>query len=273
MEQGRLRLEEALSSKRIPFHETGMTSLKYAYLMSYVYARMLVSALSDRRLILAYANAEARRSTESLSAEGTDGMVRMAAILGIQLSYDGESFSMGFESYLRSSPNSKSFSLLFQDLSEGKVYFGIRVAMGLLRKAISTEIGKNLPIPKKSLPAAVIEYSKTVSIPEEKLTEMPASSEGKYLWIEKLLSTPIPDVRHRTVNLILAPYFVNVLKIGEREATNAIIKYIEKCKELEPNTKVDASYIRYQCRYSKNKRMKPLSEEKARELLGGMVSI
>ena len=98
-----------------------------------------------------------------------------------------------------------------------------------------------------------------------------AETAGSYAWIERLLTIPIPDVRHRTVNLILAPYLMNVRKLEEDDAVKAISDYIERCKLVNPNTNVNESYIRYQCRYSKTKGMRPLAASRAKELLAEMI--
>ena len=42
----------------------------------------------------------------------------------------------------------------------------------------------------------------------------------------------------------------------------------EKCKIIDPNTKITDSYIRYQCGYAKKRGLKPLSFKRAKELLG-----
>ena len=41
-------------------------------------------------------------------------------------------------------------------------------------------------------------------------------------WIEKLLDTPIDDYRKNAVNLILAPYLINVRKLSYDAALNII---------------------------------------------------
>ena len=46
--EGKIRLEEALNSGSIKFIRTNLGSVKKAYLFSYVYARMLASALNTR---------------------------------------------------------------------------------------------------------------------------------------------------------------------------------------------------------------------------------
>ncbi len=273
LEAGRLRLEAALSESRMGFHSANLRDLKYAYLMSYIYARMLVSALGSRSLIARYADAESRRAAAALRAESDENLMRVAEELDSRISALDSLFSIRFERYLKCMPESKSFSLSMQELGNGYVRINRNTAIGLLRVMIKREVAKGLPIPKKELPSEAISYSEKVRFRET--TERPAlpGSEKRYAWIEKLLSTPIPDVRHRVVNLILAPYLTNIRKLAEEEAAATIINYIERCKELEPNTRINESYIRYQCRYSKRKGMRPLSFEKAKELLGSMIEI
>ncbi len=272
LEQGRLRLEEAISSRRIRFHKVNLRELKYAYLISYVYARMLASALGQRGLLLRYIDAESRRSAEALGEEETEAVIRMAKALNSGISQDGNSFSIGFEEYLRNAPSGSAFSLTSQELSGGRVRMEKRIAIGVLRRMMKREISNNLPIPRKELPREALEYANKVKVPHVRLPEAKPDLTKRYAWIGRLLSTPIPDVRHRTVNLILAPYLVNVIGMPESDAAKVIVAYIERCKEIEPNTKVNQSYIMYQCKYAKSKGTKPLSFEKAIELLGGVVN-
>jgi hypothetical protein len=52
-------------------------------------------------------------------------------------------------------------------------------------------------------------------------------------WIEKLLATPIDDYRKNAVNLILAPYLINVKKVSYDAALNIINSWLNKCAELK----------------------------------------
>ena len=92
-------------------------------------------------------------------------------------------------------------------------------------------------------------------------------------WVEKLLATPIADIRHRTVNLILAPYLVNTKGMSVDQATKIICEYIERCKLLDPATRVNERYVRYQCDYAKKRGLKVLSLDRAKELLGSALDI
>ncbi len=272
LEQGRLRLEEALSERKIGFHQTNLAYLKYAYVMSYIYARMLVSALKSRGAVSRYVQAEARRASEALRGNSEE-ILMMAKELGTSLEARDGGYSIPFEKYLKYAPKRMEYALQLQELSSGKVSMPENITIGILRGAIREEISRNLPIPPKDLPKEVIEYSKKIKAP---LSETPIPSpegEKRYAWIAKLLTTPIPDVRHRVVNLVLAPYLVNIRKMGVEEATKVITAYIERCKELEPNTRINESYIRYQCKYAQSKGSRPLSPEKAKELLGSIIDL
>ena len=272
MEEGRSRVEKALLEGKIGFYKTNIKDVKYAHLMSYVYARMLVSAIGRKGEVLRYADAESKRSADALKVAGEEEILAVASELGGEIFRDAGNFYMPFEKYLRYAPDNKAFALSLQELDKGKVIMGERLAIGILRRIIRKEIMKNLPIPRKELPKEIIECSLKIKLPEVKL-EGAAEAPGKYRWIEKLLATPIPDVRHRTVNLVLAPYLTNIRKMSEVDAVRVIIDYINKCKEIEPNTNVNESYIRYQCRYAKSKGMKPLSKENAKELYGNLIDL
>lgn len=269
LEQGKLRLEKALIDRRIGFQKENLGYIKSAYLMSYVYSRMLVSAMNSRLALARYIDAESRRSADALREAEPAELTKVAKELSSGIDRKEDLFTMRFEKYLEYVPEGKEFALPLQELEKGNVIISENTAIGVLRGMMKKEISKNLPIPLKELPKEVIDYSKGIKVPRDE-TAVPQSGKS-YGWVEKLLATPIADVRHRTVNLILAPYLVNVKNLPEEEASRIIINYIEKCKEIDPNTKVNQTYIKYQCSYAKKKGLKPLSFERAKELLGSVL--
>src|SRR5208337_2988776 len=121
----------------------------------------------------------------------------------------------------------------------GVVHMSKDRTIGLLGHAIEREVAGRLPIDKRSLPKEEVEMSKGIKLEEKRA--IAAENTGSYSWIEKLLTTPIPDVRHRTVNLILAPYLMNVRKLDEDAAVKLISEYIDRCKLLNPDTSVNDS--------------------------------
>lgn len=272
---GELRINEALSSKSISFVKVNLSYLKYAYLMSYIYARMLISAVNSREALVRYINAESKRAVSSLANDSPENFMKIANQLNSKIAHEDDLFLIRFEEFLKIAPKIEEFSLEKQQLQNGIIYLKQGLAARLLTRIIKTEIGKNLPIPAKELPVLVVDYAKKLKLPSFSLTSgaKKSLSGTRYEWIERLLSNPIQDVRHRTVNLILAPYLTNVRGMGEEDAANIIINYIERCKEIDSNTRINATYIRYQCKYAKRKGLRPLSLDRAKELLGGMVSI
>ena len=265
---GRSRVEQALQKSSIGYSRNSIGEVKRKSVLSYVYARMLVSALGSRIAVDKYVAAEAKRSGDALQEETEQNMIRIGKELGISIEYSG-SFSMGFGDFLRLSPRNPEYALVRQELDKGVVYMQKYKAARIIQTAIRREIAKGLPIPLKELPKEAVSYAKTIRVPVPKVSVR--IDENRYNWIAKLLATPIADVRHRTVNLILAPYLVNVKGMGEEESTKVIVEYIERCKQIDPNTKVNESYIRYQCRYAKQKGSKPLTRDNAAELLRGVV--
>ncbi len=52
--------------------------------------------------------------------------------------------------------------------------------------------------------------------------------------MEKLLKLPLIDYRKNAISLILAPYFINILKLSEVESFNRIKQWALKCNEVNP---------------------------------------
>jgi hypothetical protein len=78
----------------------------------------------------------------------------------------------------------------------------------------------------------------------------PSANESDFLYIAYLLQHPIPDGRHRTLWLILAPYLVNVLKLSEESACDILDKYYEMCNAYSPTT-INYGLISYFVNYAK----------------------
>jgi len=86
-----------------------------------------------------------------------------------------------------------------------------------------------------------------------------------YTWIEHLLTTPIPDFRKLVVDIILAPYLINVRKLSYQESYTIIRNWLDKCNELESldNYRNFVNYrIPYAIKNAMNKGIGPMSKEK-----------
>jgi len=51
-------------------------------------------------------------------------------------------------------------------------------------------------------------------------------------WIERLLQAPLPDHRKYCIWRILAPYLVNIRNLLERDATNIITEWLNRCNQV-----------------------------------------
>jgi hypothetical protein len=81
---------------------------------------------------------------------------------------------------------------------------------------------------------------------------------NRIAWIEKLLETPIEDYRKNAVNLILAPYLINVKKLSYYAALNIINNWLSKCGELRQLDQNFDYTVRYALKYSAKNGHKPL---------------
>jgi hypothetical protein len=216
-----------------------------------------------------YIRAEAKRCSSFLYLEGKDVLGAIASELGINLKYEDDKYSIGFVEYLHYAPQESQFRLVNQELSQGIVRMNFQKTASFLSEPIASAMSTGFPIPKNQIPKEIIEYSKAIRLPKPKLSAPGRSSE----WIESILANPIPDVRQRVVGLILAPYLVNVKKMDPDAAYPIILEYINKCRQIDNSTHITDAQIMYQCKYAKEKGMRPLSFTKAKELLAGIIDL
>jgi hypothetical protein len=264
------RLEEAFSKERIEYR-----NLKYGkidYVIGYPYCRLLVSAMGNRTALFRYIYAEANRSKEALESGTPKEIMRLSENLGLKLSLNKNDFAVAFNVFLNYMSEREDFNLSRFRLQSGLVVLNRYELSELLRSAMIKEISRGLPIKAADIPKQIIEIAKGIKPPKVEMPKVKTGS-GSISWIEQLLNTPIPDVRHRVVNLVLAPYLITVKGMSVDDAFKSISSYIERCKELDPNTNINDSYIRYQCEYAKKKGRRPLSLEKAKELLEGTANL
>jgi hypothetical protein len=259
------RVEEALEKGKIEFKELGFGQKES--IASYAYARLLVSTL-PYYIIERYALAEAKRSSAAMTIDKEPNILRIADELKIKLDHKKE-FTTDIFTFLKCTPNLQEYQLVNQRLSKGMVRLAKYEVCGILVNPMSAKIKQGLPIPRREIPQNIISFSRELKGFKETLDlgRSPKTQD----WIEKLLQHPIPDVRQRVVYLVLAPYLVNVRKLDVDEAYRIIVEYIDKCRALDPSTKVTNSQIRYHCNYAKAKGRRPLSYERAKELLSGVM--
>ncbi len=270
---GILRVQEAMRNGRIEFSQARSNETKLTYVVSYIYARMLISAVvgntGNLYLLQRYAVAEARRVGEALQNESAPVLKKACEDLKINAkTIDNENFLVSFYDYVNFAPSMRDYALIHQNLKNGVVYIQRSKLIRVVEEAVKRRIASGLPIDYARLPKEIVSSVKRISLPKRQIS-VTGSGRGTD-WIEKLLDTPIPDFRHRSVNLILAPYLVNIKKMSEEEAVKTIMAYIEKCKQLNPNTQITEQYVKYQCSYAKRKGLRPYSLVRAKALIGNI---
>ncbi len=263
---GKVRVEEAFQNGRIEYKETGYG--KVDFVIAYAYARMLVSTFRNLAFNVKYAEAEAKRAAQAMEKDSERNLVRLADEMEISIRKSGDEFSVGFAQFLANAPQSEDFSLANEKLVGGNVTLDKHQLVRLLEGAAKGRIEAGLPIKGSEIPKLVADYAKTIKLPIAKLEYKPRG--GKITWVDRLLEAPIPDCRHRTVNLILAPYLTNVRGYSVEEATRLILNYITLCKTVNPDTNITERYIKYQCEYAKRKGMRTLSLKRARTELSAI---
>ncbi len=91
-------------------------------------------------------------------------------------------------------------------------------------------------------------------------------SRGDFSWIESVLSTGVPDGRHRLILYVLSRYLANVKGLNEADAVNEIRGFLERsCKNFGNCSKVYDSWIRNVVSKVKSGGWKPWSLEKLKE--------
>ena len=263
------RVTEAISRGKLDAYKLRLDSAKLDSVIAYPYSRMLASAIQRNDLAKKYIRAEASRSCSFLYLDGPDTLSRISAELGIEFEFSDGKYSLGFADYLSNAPQDAQFQLINQDLSNGRVRMGFQRTAAFLSGPILKSMSSGFPIPRAKMPKDIAEYSKSIKLPRPKVSPQGRSSE----WIDEIIANPIPDVRQRVVGLILAPYLVNVRKLDIEAAYAIILDYINRCRQLDSSTRITDSQIMYQCKYAKEKGMRPLSFSKAKELLEGVIEL
>lgn len=259
------RIEEAIDKGKLEYKEVDM--LKNESVVTYAYARILVSTLPPH-LIDKYALAEARRSAAAMFSDTEQNIIKITEELGIKINYIKNRFEMDVITFLKSASVLQEYQLVNQKVLNGNVIIEKPELCGLLVSPMFLKIKRGLPIPKNEIPKNILSYANGIKS-FDKVEKIDIRNND---WIDALLNNPIPDVRQRAVYLILAPYLVNIKKLDVEEAFNIIHAYIEKCRLIDPHTRITDMQIRYYCNYAKLKGRKPISRKKAEELLNGVIN-
>lgn len=117
--------------------------------MSYPYARMIVSRVGDRFLTRRYALAEAVRMNKLLAGEDRAGVLTVSEELGVASAMDSDGMiRMKFPDYLRLANRLKSvdWKLINSDIHAGMVYLPQEKFSRLMQNALQDKIESELPL-------------------------------------------------------------------------------------------------------------------------------
>jgi Primase X len=202
------------------------------------FSSFFVAALvagQDPFLTAKFGKKEAERSKTYFTKETPASKTRILAdCFGLPVSViqsDGPrpSFSAEFEDYLLLTSKYEltklpTWKLSRQALQGGLVYISDNLLNDLFADASERAIvdgTRNLR--RGAFPKQLAEIRERVLqfVP----TPKPRSGKG-YAYVEELLKYPVSDGRHRLVWMVLAPYLVNVKKVGDEEAIERIRSFV-----------------------------------------------
>lgn len=152
--RGRERIREAIRDRTIRKPAILTPAQAEMELLSYPFARILVSCLGDERLIRRYALSESKSAYEKLLEEDADDRItELAREFGIQVTFvpqehDRKQVKMRFSDYLRFTSNlrDKRWKLVNRGLDKGWVSLAKPEFFRIIQEAIYERIKKDLPL-------------------------------------------------------------------------------------------------------------------------------
>lgn len=164
--RGKERVREAIREGAVRKPVIMSTAQAEMELLSYPFARILVSCIGNAHLVRRYALSEAKSAYNKLlddSSSGTDIIYEMAHEFEIQIDFSRLSQSqehaqvqMSFVDYLRFTPNlrDKRWKLVNRGLERGQVKLRKGEFLRVIQEAIYARISKDLPL---DVPATICE--------------------------------------------------------------------------------------------------------------------
>jgi len=143
------RLEGALENSEVRYVPMTNDFERLSEVMSYPYARMIVSAIDDRFLTKRYALAEAVRMNKLLGEETQHTVLEIAKGLGVNSVLEDDKLKMHFSDYLRFSTRIKSpdWKLVNHETYKGYVLLPHEKFDRVLQNALQDKIESELPLP------------------------------------------------------------------------------------------------------------------------------
>ena len=146
--RGMDRILDSIRSSEVSYVSMHFEHERLMEVMSYPYARILVSCLNDRFLTKRYALAEAVRFNRLLEEERASTVISIAKELGVNAVVNDDMLMMHFTDYLRLSSRIKSveWKLVNSELFKGSVFLSHERFCRALQNALQDKIESELPI-------------------------------------------------------------------------------------------------------------------------------
>ncbi|MCW3135028.1 MAG: DNA primase large subunit PriL [Methanophagales archaeon] len=156
--RGKERVIEAIKDGKVRKQAIISNAQAETELLSYPFARILVSCIEDERLVRRYAISEAKGAYETLledsstgSSLDTDIIYEMSEEFGIRVDFlpgEREQVQMPFVDYLRFTANlrDKRWKLVNRELEKGKVKLRKSEFIRIIQEAMYERIKKDLPL-------------------------------------------------------------------------------------------------------------------------------
>ena len=155
--RGMARVLQAIRSSEVSYVPLSFEYERLMEIMSYPYARIIVSCVNDRFLTKRYALAESVHMNKLLTDEDTSTVIRIANELGTDAVHKDGRMMMHFTDYLKLSSRIKSveWKLVNSELFEGHVFLPkekfCRALQNALQDRIESELPLNVPSDVRSL--------------------------------------------------------------------------------------------------------------------------
>ncbi|MEA2051254.1 MAG: DNA primase large subunit PriL [Euryarchaeota archaeon] len=149
--RGKARILEAIKDRVIIKPAVITNAQAEMELLSYPFARILVSCIHDEHLVRRYVLSEAKAAHEKLLADSStdsDIIYEMAEEFSIRVDFFREHVQMPFVDYLRFTANlhDKKWKLVNRGLEKGRVKLGKSEFIRIIQEAIYERIMKDLPL-------------------------------------------------------------------------------------------------------------------------------
>ena len=170
------RLEDAIRDSEISYVPLNKEDDRLTEVMSYPYARMIVSCIDDRFLTKRYALAEAKRMNRLLGDEPYPTILKIATALGVRSQTDENGLMMHFSDYLKFSSRIKStdWKLVNTEMKRGNVVLPKEKFVRVLENALFDKIESELPL---NVPD---EYKKMMQSDIDHVSLMLAESKNRF---------------------------------------------------------------------------------------------